>query len=101
IIVSEYSCQVAVNLNSLGPILLRPRAQLVLLRRQCGIERQWRRGCLADVIGDLAAITEGIQCRDDRLAVRTFPDADVEGNTDRSFLRGIRATNMRRGLPSG
>src|SRR5258706_4994676 len=100
-IVGKDSRQIAVSLNSLGPVFLSSRAGLVLLRSQTWIGTWWRRRGLADVIGDLTAIAERIQRRDDRFPVRTFPDAHVEGNAHRSFLWRVRSADVRGRLPRG
>ena len=59
-IIGEDARQVAVDLNSFGPVFLTSRASLILLCRQIGIGtgRRWRR--LAQVIVYLAAIAERI-----------------------------------------
>ncbi len=100
-IIGEDAGQVAVDLNSLGPVFLSPRANLILLGRQIGIgtgRRWWR---LAEVIVHLAAIAERIQRGDHGLAIRAFPNADIEWNADGCFFRRIRSTDMRRRLPTG
>src|SRR5258706_13306644 len=100
-IVGKDSRQVAVGLNSLGPVFLSSRAGLILLCAQGWIRTRWWRRCLADVIGDLAAIAERIQCRDDRFPVGAFPNAYVEGNAHRGFLWRIRPADVRGRRPRG
>ena len=99
-IIGEDARQVAVDLNSLGPVFLTSRASLILLGRQIGIGtgRRWRR--LAEVIVHLAAIAERIQRGDNCAAIRPFPNADIEWNADGCFFRRIRPADMRRRLPT-
>src|SRR5207247_886306 len=101
VIISKDSCQLSVDLNSFGPVFLGPGALLILLRREIWIRAGWRRRAFAEVIGNLAAITERVQCGYHRSTVRSFPDADVEGNPNRRFFRRVGAAYVRRGLPAG
>ena len=85
-IIGEDAGQVAIDLNPSGPIFLTSRPSLILLGRQIGIGtgRRWRR--LAEVIVHLAAIAERIQRGDHCLAIRAFPNTNVEGDADGSLL---------------
>src|SRR5207244_6450847 len=64
-IIGEDARQVAVDLNSLGPVFLTSRASLILMGRQIGIwtERRWVR--VVELIVVFAAVVEQFSCVDD------------------------------------
>src|SRR4051794_41047925 len=100
-IVGKDAGQVSVRLNSPGPVFLAAVPDQVQLRRTNWIRSGRRRGCFADVIIDLATVAHRIQGGDHSAAIGAFPNADIEGNADRSFLRRAWSAYERRRLPRG
>src|ERR1043166_10304845 len=100
-IIGKDAGQIAVNLNSPGPVFLTSISHQVELgcanRIRSGRWRWW----LANVVVHHAAITHRIQGSNYRAAVGTLPNADVEGNADRSLLRRAGAADARGRLRRG
>src|SRR5215470_10994304 len=98
-IIGKDTGQIAVNLNSPGPVFLTSISHQVQLGCANRIRSErWRWG-FADVVVHHAAITHRIQGSDYSATIGTLPNANVEWNADRSLFRRAGAADVRRRLP--
>src|SRR5262252_4825081 len=98
-VIGKDAGQFAVGSDPFGPVFLATVAHLAELgdARRIRTRQGWRR--FTEVIVHHAAVAHWIQRRDHGAAVGAFPDADIEGNANRSVLCRAATADVGCGLP--